>query len=42
LGINLGNVTMLSIGFERTGATGGSGTVFIDDIALYSPIVVEQ
>jgi hypothetical protein len=35
LGINLGNVTMLSIGFERTGATGGSGMVFIDDIRLY-------
>ena len=36
LNINLGNVTMLSIGFERTGATGGSGMVFVDDIRLYS------
>jgi hypothetical protein len=37
LGIDLSNVTQLAIGFERTGATGGSGTVFIDDIMLYSP-----
>jgi hypothetical protein len=35
LGVNLGNVTTFSIGFERTGATGGSGVVFIDDIRLY-------
>ncbi len=35
LGVNLGNVTTVSIGFERTGATGGSGIVFIDDIRLY-------
>jgi len=35
LGVNLSNVSTLSIGFERTGATGGSGTVFIDDIRLY-------
>jgi len=32
---NLGNVTQLSIGFERTSASGGSGTVLIDDIRLY-------
>jgi hypothetical protein len=38
LGINLSNVTTLTIGFERTGATGGSGTVFIDDIQLYTPL----
>ncbi len=38
LGINLSNVTMLTIGFERTGATGGSGMVFIDDIWLYTPL----
>ena len=39
LGINLSNVTTLSIGFERTGATGGgSGKVFIDDIRLYTPL----
>ena len=31
LGINLSNVTSLTIGFE----SGGSGTVFIDDIRLY-------
>ena len=35
LNTNLGNVTQLSIGFERTGATGGTGTVLIDDIRLY-------
>jgi hypothetical protein len=35
-GINLSNVTTFTIGFERTGATGGSGTVIIDDIRLYS------
>jgi hypothetical protein len=35
LGINQSNVAQLTIGFERTGATGGSGTVFIDDIRLY-------
>ena len=32
---NLSNVTTFSIGIERTGATGGSGMVFIDDIHLY-------
>ena len=35
LGIDLRNVTQLSIGFERTSASGGSGTVLIDDIRLY-------
>ncbi len=41
LGVNLGNVTTFSIGFERTGATGGLGIVFIDDIRLYrlAPLV---
>jgi hypothetical protein len=34
-GVNRSNVTSLTIGFERTGAAGGSGTVFIDDIRLY-------
>ena len=37
LGINLSNVTTLTIGFEKTGATGGSGTILIDDIRLYAP-----
>jgi hypothetical protein len=37
LGIDLSNVTTLTIGFERTGATGGSGKVLIDDIRLYAP-----
>lgn len=35
LGVNLGNIKTLSIGFERTGSTGGSGTILIDDIRLY-------
>ena len=35
LGIHLSNVTQLTIGFERTGASGGSGTVLIDDLRLY-------
>ncbi|MBN2181487.1 MAG: discoidin domain-containing protein [Sedimentisphaerales bacterium] len=35
LGINLSNVRSMTIGFEKTGATGGSGIVFIDDIRLY-------
>jgi hypothetical protein len=32
---NLSNVTTFVIGIEKTGATGGSGMVFIDDIRLY-------
>ena len=35
LGISQNNITTFTIGFERTGATGGSGTVLIDDIRLY-------
>ncbi len=34
-GHNVSNVTSLSIGFDRIGATGGTGMVFIDDIRLY-------
>jgi len=34
-GIDLGHVTTLSIGFERIGTAGGSGTVLFDDIRLY-------
>ena len=37
-GISMNSVTNLGIGFERTGASGGSGTVLIDDIQLYTPI----
>lgn len=33
--IELGNVTTLGIGFERTGPVGGFGTVLFDDIRLY-------
>jgi len=35
LGMSLSNVTELSIGFERSGFTGGSGNVYFDDIRLY-------
>jgi len=34
-GTNLSNVTELSIGIERIGATGGMGLVYFDDIRLY-------
>ncbi len=34
-GVNLRNVSTFSIGFEKTGATGGFGWIFIDDIRLY-------
>ncbi len=37
-GINLSNVTEMTIGFERTETTGGIGMVFIDDIQLYAPL----
>jgi len=36
-GINLGNVTSITIGFEKTGVSGGSGMIFIDDIRLHRP-----
>jgi len=35
LGVNLRNVTELSIGLERSGAVGGKGKVYFDDIRLY-------
>jgi hypothetical protein len=34
-GVDLSNVTGLSIGFERIGFSGGSGMVLFDDIRLY-------
>ena len=34
-GINLANVTELSIGLERIGNSGGSGMLLLDDIRLY-------
>jgi len=34
-GVNLSNVTELSIGLERSGVAGGSGVVYFDDIRLY-------
>jgi len=34
-GASLGNVTTLSIGFDRSGAVGGAGMVLFDDIRLY-------
>jgi len=38
LGTDLSNVATLSIGFKKTGATGGSGVVFVDDIWLKSAL----
>jgi hypothetical protein len=35
LGIDLSNITTLTIGFERTSDTGGSGMILLDDICLY-------
>ena len=35
-GLDLSNVTELSIGFERSGAVGGQGVVYFDGIRLYS------
>ena len=37
-GIGLNNITEVTIGFERTLATGGLGMVLIDDIQLYAPL----
>jgi hypothetical protein len=37
-GVNLNNVSSLTIGIERTGGAGGLGTVLIDDIRLYGTI----
>ena len=34
-GVSLSNVTELGIGFDRTGASGGIGVVYFDDIRLY-------
>ena len=35
-GVDLSNVTELSIGFERSGDIGGSGMVYFDDFRLYA------
>ena len=35
-GVNLGNITTLSVGLERIGAVGGKGVVLLDSIRLYS------
>jgi hypothetical protein len=44
LGVNLNNVSTLTIGLERSGASGGKGVVLLDDIMLYgkAPAVVTQ
>lgn len=31
-------ICRLTIGFERTGVTGGSGMIFIDDVWLHAPL----
>jgi len=38
-GVNLQSVTQFGIGFDRIGAVGGQGIVFIDDIQLNRPVV---
>jgi hypothetical protein len=38
---NLTNVTLFGIGLERTGATGTSGILFLDDLRLYIPNAAE-
>ncbi len=38
LGLNLNNISTITIGFEPTGAVGGEGVVFVDDIWLYFPV----
>jgi len=35
VGVNLSNLTELTIGLERIGFVGGSGVVYFDDISLY-------
>ncbi len=35
MGVSLSNLTTLSIGFERIGAFGGQGVVYLDSIRLY-------
>ncbi|MHC4533719.1 MAG: hypothetical protein ACYS6K_07190, partial [Planctomycetota bacterium] len=44
LGVDLNNVSTLTIGLERTGGLGGKGVVLLDDITLYgkAPAVVHQ
>jgi hypothetical protein len=44
LGANLNDVTAFTIGLERTGGSGGTGTILIDDIRLYgvAPVPVEE
>ncbi len=39
LGVNANNISTLVIGFERTGATGGTGLILLDDIRLYKTSV---
>ena len=36
-GVALSDVTEFGIGFDRTEASGGFGTIFVDDIRLYPP-----
>jgi hypothetical protein len=35
IGVNLNNVSSLTIGLERTGGAGGSGMILLDEIILY-------
>ena len=38
-GVNLNNVTSITIGVERIGASGGSGDIYLDDIGLIIGVV---
>ncbi len=40
-GVDLSNVIEFSIGFERIGLFGGSGTVLFDNIRLYGPVPIQ-
>jgi len=42
IGVDFSSVTEISIGFERSGPTGGSGVVYFDDISLYPARCVPQ
>jgi hypothetical protein len=41
-GINLSSVTTITIGVEKTGATGGSGKIYLDDLELIIGVVASD
>jgi hypothetical protein len=42
LGANLSSITSITLGLEKTGATGGSGMIYFDDIQLTSSEPAEE